>query len=377
MGAIIRPTPALTDPQQPQPGPSNPVERFFAARLRDPRDIIFVRTTVELCIKMWAAAALVYGGWGSGWLTGGWLLGFAFVWLPWMMARYQGRFTLMLHATIHRPLFKAEHTGLNAVIPWLLGPLFGHSPNSFYVHHIGMHHVENNLAPDLSSTLAYQRDRFGAFLHYWARFFFAGTAHLLRYLVLRRRAPMVKRFVRGELAWVGTVLFLLWLAPAPTLVVFVAPWALIRFFMMAGNWAQHAFIDVADPGNSYRNSTCLTNVRYNHLCYNDGYHIVHHLKPALHYTEMARWFHERRADFGAQDAVVFRGLGNNQTVFWCLMRQDWDRLARHMLQLPGAPARNHDERVAFLKGRVRRSLGQVPGVFAFEPVRTAAPVAAK
>jgi len=296
----------------------------------------------------------------------------ALFWLPWMMVRYQGRFTLMLHATSHRPPFKREHAWMNGLLPWGLGPLFGHSPNSFFVHHIGMHHPENNLQDDLSSTMAYRRDKFSHWLHYWARFFFVGYIHLFRYLRHRGRTRFARQFVVGELSWLAFLVVMMWLDPVATSVVFLGPFLLIRFFMMTGNWSQHAFVDVDDGGNAYRNSTCLVNVRYNHICYNDGYHIVHHLKPALHYTEMATWFWDRIDEFGAQDAIVFDGLGNNQTVWWCLMIQDWDRLANHLMDLPGAPARTHEEKIAFLQDRVRRRSGEVKGMVQMAPPPTQA-----
>lgn len=336
-----------TDPLAPVSGPRGPIERWLAERLRDPRDLVFVRTAVELSAKMGVVAALYYAQLLPAWT--------AVLWLPWMMVRYQGRYTLMLHATSHRPLFTREHPWLEAWIPWVMGPFFGHTPGSFYVHHIGMHHPENNLDADLSSTLGYQRDRFSHFLHYWARFLFPGTLHLLRYLRDRGRSKLLRRFVRSELAWLALVVVALAVDPVAGAIVFVGPFLLIRFFMMTGNWSQHAFVDVDDPGNAYRNSTCLINARYNHLCYNDGYHIVHHLKPSLHYTEMARWFYDHVEDFGREDAVVFDGLGNNQTVWWCLMTQDWDKLASHMVDLPGAPVRTHAEKVAMLQDRVRRT----------------------
>ena len=127
---------------------------------------------------------------------------------------------------------------------------------------------------------------------------------------------------------------------------------------MSGNFAQQAFIDVDDPTDSWRNSTCLINVPYNHKCFNDGYHIVHHLKPMLHWTEMAAYYRDNIADFGQHDCVVFDGLGNNQTVWWCLMSQQWERLADHLVDLPGAPVRTRDQKIAFLQDRVRRTAGQ-------------------
>ena len=46
---------------------------------------------------------------------------------------------------------------LNLYIPWLLGPFFGETPETYFVHHVGMHHVEENLEDDLSSTMPYKR----------------------------------------------------------------------------------------------------------------------------------------------------------------------------------------------------------------------------
>ena len=85
---------------------------------------------------------------------------------------FMDRFILMLHCTSHRSLFKREYRRLNAYIPWVLGPFFGETPETYYAHHIGMHHPENNLEEDLSSTMRFQRDSFFDFLRYHLRFFF-------------------------------------------------------------------------------------------------------------------------------------------------------------------------------------------------------------
>lgn len=295
-----------------------------------------------------------------------WWLGLLYV--PLAFALGAGRYTLMLHAVCHRALFKPKHTLLNAWIPWVIGPLYGHTPTSFYAHHMGMHHPENNLADDLSGTMAYRRDSFQHFMHYWARFFFFGTAHLARYLWLRRRSKLVRSFLVGEVSWyvaVGLLLALNWQA---TLVTLVVPWLLIRWFMMCGNFAQHAFVDIDDPGNCYRNSTCLVNIPYNHKCYNDGYHIVHHFKPAMHWTEMPGWFLSHLEEFGANDAIVFDGLGNNQAVWWCLMTGNYGKLADHLAQLPGQPLRSREAKMAFLQARVQRQAGAIRGLVQVEPV---------
>lgn len=345
------PLPGSTDPRDAGPAARNAFERFFARRLRDERDLKFVRVAAVLTLCMLPMPVLFFAWAPSRWL--------ALLWVPVFFATMQGRYTLMLHATMHRPIFKREHKAWELYIPWVLGPLFGHTPTSMYVHHMGMHHPENNTLSDLSTTVPYQRDRFTHWLHYWARFFFFGYLHLLRYLVLRSRDKLVRKFLVGELAWMAVVGTLLWVSPGATMATFVVPTLLLRVLMMSGNWAQHAFVDVDDPNNAWRNSTCLIDVKYNHKAYNDGYHIVHHLKPALHWTEMAAWFESHIEEFGAQDAIVFQGLGDNQKVWLCLMTGDYDKLARHLVDLPGAPARTHEEKIAFLKDRVRRRGGEV------------------
>lgn len=340
----------ITDPLEAPELEPNALERWFLPRLRDPRDLVFVRQALKFTAIFWVSGLVYFSGLLPAWT--------ALLWIPALFATQAGPFTLMLHAVCHRKLFKGQHGLLNAWIPWALGPFVGHTPDSFYNHHVGMHHPENNAFSDLSTTIGYQRDRPGHFLRYWARFFVFGTAELLTYHWTRRRKKLFWSMVKGELAWyLGVALLLLW-KPAAALVVFVIPFLLIRVLMMSGNFAQHSFIDVDDPTNSWRNSTCLLNARYNHKCWNDGYHIVHHLKPTLHWTEMAAWFRDNLEEFGRNDAVVFDGLGNNQTVWWCLMTQQWGRLADHLVDLPGAPVRSREEKIAFLQDRVRRTAGE-------------------
>ncbi len=326
-------------------------DRFFLARIRNERDLIFPRTALRLTQILVPLATLLFV---LPYVVPSWVvLALAPPYLGLVFLGLCGRYTLMLHATCHRPLFKRDHNAWNKWIPWFIGPFFGMTPTSFFAHHIGMHHPENNLEEDLSSTMGYQRDNFLHFLHYWARFFFTGYLHTPKYFLDRKRNKLAKNFIIGEISWTLVIAALLFWNPVPTLVVFVIPWFLIRFFMMCGNWGQHAFIDVNDAANPYRNSTCLTNTRYNHKAYNDGYHIVHHIKPNLHWADMAKWYEDHIEEFGKQDAIVFTGIPDNQVVFWNLMVRRYDYLAEHLVDLPGAPERTHEEKVAWLKERVK------------------------
>jgi hypothetical protein len=55
-----------------------------------------------------------------------------------LVAYFLGPFILMLHNTSHRRLFRSGWRHLNAHIPWVLGPFFGESPETYFAHHVGM-----------------------------------------------------------------------------------------------------------------------------------------------------------------------------------------------------------------------------------------------
>src|SRR5690606_10609375 len=100
------------------------------------------------------------------------------------------RFILMLHCTSHRTLFNRKLRALNLFIPWAIGPFMGETPESYFVHHMGMHHKEGNLPGDLSSTMPYDRDRFSNWLRYWGRFMFFGLPELFLYHRAKRSGKL-------------------------------------------------------------------------------------------------------------------------------------------------------------------------------------------
>jgi fatty acid desaturase len=352
-----------TDPHWVKPASYSWFERALLRVVKDERDLLFAKVIFWASVILVPFAVLMVVL--PSWLT----LLLAVPYLATVYMGFGGRYMLLLHALCHRPTFTREFRWLHTWFCWVLGPLFGSTPTSFFAHHIGMHHPENNMEEDLSSTLPYQRDRFVHFLHYWGRFFLFGYLHVPRYLRLRGRAKLYRSFLLGEISWVLAAAALLYFDWAAGLVVLVVPLCLLRWFMMCGNFAQHAFVDIDDAANPYRNSTCLINVRYNHKCYNDGYHIVHHIKPGLHWLEMPEWFEEHIEEFARQDAIVFDGLGNNQRVWWLLMSGQYDVLAQHMMNFRD---RTLEERVQFLKDRVQRRRGELKSFFAQEPEPIAA-----
>ena len=126
---------------------------------------------------------------------------------------------LMLHCTMHRPFIR-KPKWLDRIHPYLMTFFFG-MPTGYAQHHMGMHHVEDNMGEDLSSTLRYRRDSFLHFLVYFGRFFFLILVELTAYLLRKKRTAMARKALLGE--------FLHWSVPT---------WWEKTFLVTSLNWAR-------------------------------------------------------------------------------------------------------------------------------------------
>lgn len=348
----------LTDPIFQKPESYGAADRFFLKYIKDERDLPFVHLTLRITLLMLPAGLLLYMPFIQGW----WWWAIAAVYFLLNNIVFKGPFGLMLHCTSHRAFFKREYQWMNHYLPWVIAPFFGHSPETYYTHHIGMHHPENNLEEDESTTMPFRRDSLRGFLRYFGTFLFMGIYHLAAYFFRKKRTRLLYRSVRGEILFIlfcTALCFVNWQA---TLMVFIIPFLLFRLIAMLGNWAQHAFVCADDPGNAYRNSITCINTKYNHKCWNDGYHISHHLKPSMHWTDHPHYFLKTIAEYEKNDAIVFDGI-HFLHVFVYLMFKRYDLLARHFVNL-GDRYASDEEVMAFLKMRTRRIAPAPAGAFA-------------
>jgi fatty acid desaturase len=122
--------------------------------------------------------------------------------------------------------------------------------------------------------------------------------------------------------------------------------------MMVGNFAQHSFVDFDDPANNFKNSINRINTPYNKKCWNDGYHIDHHIRPAMHWTEYPVHFQENIKDFGENKALVFEGL-DFLKVWLYLMKKRYDKLADHLVNINGE-FKSEEEAIALMKSRTAK-----------------------
>jgi fatty acid desaturase len=121
---------------------------------------------------------------------------------------------------------------------------------------------------------------------------------------------------------------------------------------MLGNWTQHAFVDYDDPNNCYKNSITCINTIYNRQCWNDGYHIDHHLRPTMHYTDYPGHFRKYAQEFADNKAMVFDGV-HYLHVWYYLMTKNYQKLAKHLVNINNAFA-SPEEAIAVMQARTMK-----------------------
>lgn len=338
----------IHDPTDSRPKSYTFLDRFFLKIIADERNLPFAHVTFRISLTLIPIGILLF----MPFVTGGWWWALAVLYQILCHVVFKGPFGLMLHCVSHRPLFKKEYNWLNHYLPWVVSPFFGQTPETYFSHHIGMHHAENNQENDRSSTMFYQRDSLRNFLKYLANFLFFGIFTLADYFRQKNRRALLHRTLIGEASFYVLCIGLCFVRWQAVVAVFVLPFVITRIIQMLGNWTQHAFLDANDPGNHFKNSITCINIKYNHKCWNDGYHASHHFRPALHWTEHPAFFLKNQNKFAENKAIVFENL-DFLGVFYCLMRKRYDRLARHFVNVQDTFA-NDAEVIALLKERTRR-----------------------
>jgi fatty acid desaturase len=338
----------ITDPVYVSPKSYNAYEVFLLKLINDKRDLPFAKLLAAIHLLVIIPAVFLYFNIWSNWSW--WLAAIPFFYIS--QFYFKGRFGLMLHCICHRKLFKKKYSYLNTHAIWVVCPFFGHTPESYFAHHIGMHHMENNMPDDDSSTMAYQRDSIKSFLKYYLDFFFVGFRNTVMYLYYRRRKKMYINLTWGELSFYALCIGLSFVNLSATLLIFIIPFVFARLVMMLGNWAQHAFVDRQNPDDVYTNSIICINTKYNHVCWNDGYHTIHHLRPGMHYTELPTEFLKQKDALAKNRTLVFDGI-HYLHIFIYLMTKRYDKLAANLVNM-AYTFTNDEEVIALMKERTKR-----------------------
>lgn len=272
---------------------------------------------------------------------------------------YFTRFVLGMHYAEHRPLFKRD--GPASWINHLWGHIhcgfFGFVPGGYKLHHVIMHHIENNQGKDISATMYYQRDNMFHFLFYWMRHLFAIWIELGFYLFRTGRFRQTLVVYFEAMAWYFILYALYCVRPRVTWVLLICPHIITSFFLMFGNWCQHILVNPKDPFRNTQITYNCVNTPDNQLSCNDGYHVVHHENGRLHWTEMPAKFMDNIERYAREDCINFHTTGIFFIGIYCMVGTSFDnwgykRLCKYYLHLPGVPRKSDEELTAMFKERL-------------------------
>ena len=335
--------------------------RLFHPLLLDPRNDCFVLFTVLMLFTVLPSAV--------------WLM-LDFAW--WRAALHvalviqnAGSYTSVLHNSCHKKVYSVSW--MNYIVPVLLGPLFGQTWNTYYYHHIKHHHIEDNGPNDLSSTLRFRRDSIAHFAIYFLRFLLLVIIELPVYFVRRGRYWNAAASFSGEVASLAFVWGLAKFNTLGALFVLFVPLIIIRFGMMSGNWAQHAFIDQANPTSNFKSSVTCIHHSYNRVAFNDGYHTSHHLHARRHWSEHPTHLVREVSVYYASRPVILQDI-DFMGLWVLLMLQRYNRLAQLYVHLgPESERPSQQEIIDMLKSRTRAfSDEQIRHHYPYEKARTSA-----
>lgn len=246
------------------------------------------------------------------------------------------RFMLTLHIVSHRKLFKDDNLFgkvLNRFPETIFAVAMGLPPGGYYIHHVMMHHCENNLFPyDITSTMPFQRDTMRGLIGYVAMYFTAGVFFLPYYALRKRRFTLLAMLIPWMAIYYVVLPSMISVYPLQIMYLIVIPWFVLGWYIMAGNFSQHMFVCPNDPRNNYKLSYMIVNCPQSKYNYNDGYHLTHHLNSRLHWSELPTHFLTNIEEFARNDATIFKDIDTKQ-VMNLVFAQDYETLYESYVQI--------------------------------------------
>jgi fatty acid desaturase len=315
--------------------------------LRDPRDIPALRLMVSLTLTVIpiCVAQLILGK-----------LSFYLV-VAFYLSLYGPKFQRFVrifsakHLEAHRRqgYFSEKYDKLfGRYIEFFLGYFYGNVPELDRTVHVRLHHKENSGPDDTICTIGFDRTSRLDFLSFLAD----NTWTVLGI------APCAYFKSRGDdkylklMLW-GIARYFIFFAA-----VFLYDWRIgifyalvpllsMNFIMAATAWVQHAFYDPEHPGDYFANTVTVMD-EWNFM--NEGYHLAHHHRSSLHWTDMPAHFEQLRAKMKDSGSLVFRDLDFYELFFELTLLGRLDVLAEKLVTWE--PMR-HEEKVALLAKRTK------------------------
>jgi fatty acid desaturase len=240
------------------------------------------------------------------------------------------------------------HKVFGRYVEFFLGFLYGNVPELDRTVHVRLHHRENSGPDDTTSTIAYDRTSKMDFFWYLSHNIWT-VLGLIPYVYFKTRGEDENR--RRML--LGIILYAVYFAA-----VFIYDWRIgiayvlvpllvMNFIMAMTAWVQHAFYDEERPEDYFANTVTV----YDEVNFmNEGYHLCHHHRSGLHWTEMPAHLERISDKMRESGSVVFRDLDFMELFLELTLLRRMDVLAEKLV--PWEPM-DHAQRLALLEKRTK------------------------